>query len=69
MGFYVEHADKPNITWQRLWEILIGYVDHDLENADLGYAKEFLMELCSEDELKELGIWDWLCFESMDEEE
>ena len=60
---YVNHAKNPNVTWHRLWEMLIDYIDHDLEDADIAYVKESLAEMMSKTELKELGIWDWLGFE------
>ena len=64
---YVNHAEKPTVTWQRLWEILISYMDHDLENADIAYVHEFLPEIMTDDEMKELGIWEWLGFDYEEE--
>lgn len=63
MEFYVNHVEKPTVTWQRLWEILIAYMDHDLESADIAYVHEFLPEIMTYDEMKELGIAEWLGFE------
>ena len=52
---------NPTITWERLWNILIDYIDNDLEGgADPDYAREMLQEICTKEELKELGIWNWL---------
>ena len=51
------------MTTERAQEILIKYVDNDLVTADPGYVREILSGLCTEEELKELGFWDWLGFE------
>lgn len=52
---------NPKTTWERLWNILIDYIDNDLEGgADADYVREMLKEICTEEELKELGLWDWL---------
>ena len=56
------------MTPERIKEILIGYVDNDLESADPDYVREVLYDLCSKEELEELGFWDWLCFEDFYEE-
>ena len=42
------------MTVERVKEILINYVDNDLESADPDYVKETLEEICTEEELKEL---------------
>lgn len=55
------------MTTERAKEILIKYVDNDLVTADPGYVREVLSELCTEEELKELGFWDWLGFEENNE--
>jgi len=54
------------MTLERAQEILIKYVDNDLVYADPGYVREVLGNLCTEDELKELGFWEWLGFEDCD---
>ena len=52
---------NPKIEWLRLWDILIDFIDRELEGgADADFAREILQQTCTEDELKELGIWDWL---------
>ena len=53
------------MTAERAKEILISYVDNDLNTADVGYVREVLHELCTDEELKELGFWDWLEMESV----
>ena len=58
---------NPKTTWNRLWNILIDYIDHDLEGADVSWVKETLQEICTEEELKELGIWEWLGYEEEEE--
>lgn len=55
------------MTIERLKEILIGYIDNDLSSAEPGYVRDVLRELCTEQELKELGLWDWLGFDAEDE--
>ena len=51
---------------ERVIEILVSYIDNDLESADPEYVRETLQDRCgcSDDELKELGIYDWLGFDS-----
>lgn len=56
------------MTLERAQKILMQYVDNDLNSADPGYVREVLSNLCTKDELKELGFWDWLCFEDFEEE-
>lgn len=51
------------MTVDRLKDILIGYIDQDLESADFEYVQDILTNLCTEDELKELGLWTWLGFQ------
>lgn len=51
------------MTVERIKEILIGYIDNDLETADPEYVRDVLANLCTINELKELGLWDWLGFE------
>lgn len=51
---------------QRIIDIFVGYIDNDLETADPGYVREVLRDLCTDDELKELGIYDWLGFDDED---
>ena len=57
------------MTFERLRDILISYIDNDLESAEPGYVREVLTEICDEEELKELDLWDWLGFEEEDEED
>ena len=51
------------MTKERVIEILINYIDNDLETADSEYVREVLYGICTNEELKELGIYDWLGFE------
>lgn len=56
------------MTVERVKEILINYVDNDLESADPDYVKETLENICTEEELKELGFWNWFDFEEDEDE-
>lgn len=53
------------MDFERVKDILVSYVDNDLETADVGYVREVLTDVCgcTEEELKELGLYDWLGFE------
>lgn len=51
------------MTVERAKEILMQYVDNDLNTADPGYVREVLYNLCTREELEELGFWEWLGFE------
>ena len=55
------------MTIERLKEILIGYIDNDLSSADPGYVREVVRELCTMDEIKELGLYEWLGFDAEEE--
>ena len=50
---------------ERVIAILVGYIDNDLAAADPGYVREVLRDVCgcTDEELKELGIYDWLGFD------
>lgn len=54
---------------ERITEILIDYIDNDLETANPGYVREVLRDRCgcTDEELKELGIYDWLNFSECEE--
>lgn len=43
--------------YERLKDILIGYIDNDLESADIEYVRDTLTNLCTVQELKDLGLW------------
>lgn len=49
--------------YERLKDILIGYIDNDLESADIEYVRDTLTNLCTVKELKDLGLWTWLGFQ------
>lgn len=51
------------MTFERLKDILISYVSNDLECTTFGYVRDVLSGICTNEELKELGFWDWLLFE------
>lgn len=51
------------MTKERVIDILVGYIDNDLETADPGYVRDVVSSLCSEDEIKELGLYEWLGFD------
>lgn len=50
------------MTKERVVSILISYIDNDLESADPEYVRETLTGVCgcNRQELKELGLLDWL---------
>lgn len=50
---------------ERVISILVSYIDNDLEAADPGYVREVLRDVCgcTDDELRELGLYDWLGFD------
>lgn len=52
----------PKIPASRLKSILIDYIDNDLESADPGYVREVIENICTIDEIKMLGLHDWLGF-------
>lgn len=58
------YTQDRNIDKQRVVDILVDYINNDLESADPGYVREVLRDICgcTDDELKELGIYDWLGF-------
>ena len=51
------------MTVERVKEILMQYVDNDLEGTETAYVREVLSNICTREELKELGFWDWLMYE------
>lgn len=50
------------MTKERVIDILVSYIDNDLGVAEPEYVREVLYDVCgcTDDELKELGIYDWL---------
>lgn len=58
------------MTKERIIEILVSYIDNDLESADPGYVRDTLRNQCgcSNDELKELDIYEWLGFADEEDE-
>ena len=48
------------MTTERIKGILFDYIDNDLQSADSGYVREVLEDICTEGELQELGLKDWL---------
>jgi hypothetical protein len=59
-----------HITQKRTEEILVNYIDNDLSSADPGYVRETLQDVCgcTEEELRDLGIYYWLGFDIYEEE-
>ena len=53
----------PGMTKSRIADILISYIDNDLESADPGWVREVIETICTEAEIKELGLYNWLGFE------
>lgn len=53
------------VTKKRVVDILVSYIDNDLNSADPDYVRETLRDVCgcTLDELRDLGIADWLGFE------
>jgi len=66
-----EKKPKSTLTKDRLIGILVDYIDCDLGAADVDFVRETLTDTCgcTEKELKEIGIYDWLGFSDDDEEE
>lgn len=63
--YYPDGAEpKHPLTKRRLINILVSYIDTDLESADPAYVREVLTDQCgcTDDELKEIGVYDWLGF-------
>lgn len=60
-----------HITQKRTAEILRDYIDNDLAGAEPGYVRETLTGVCvcDDDELKDLGLYDWLGFDIEEETE
>lgn len=58
------------MTKERVIGILVDYVDNDLASADPGYVREVLRDVCgcTDEELKELGIYEWLAFDECEEQ-
>ena len=63
---HARHRVETGIRKERIMDILISYIDNDLGTADPGYVREVVESICSKEEMKELGLYDWLGF---DEEE
>ena len=59
------------MTKERIIAILVNYIDNDLASAEPGYVRETLREQCgcSNEELKELGIYEWLGFADEEDDE
>ena len=59
------------ITQKRTEEILIRYIDNDLNSADPAYVREVLRDVCdcTYDELQDLGIDGWFDFDEEEETE
>ena len=51
------------MTVERIKEILTDYIDKDLNESETEWIRETISEICTQDEIKELGLWDWLGFE------
>ena len=51
------------MTQERVKEILVGYIDNDLNESEPEWVRETLADLCTQEELKELGLWEWLNFD------
>lgn len=50
------------MTKERVIDILISYIDNDLTSADPGYVRDVVSDICTTEEIKELGL-DWLGFD------
>ena len=51
------------MTKERVVDIFVQYLDNDLATAELGYVREVVRSICTIDEMKELGIYEWLGFD------
>lgn len=60
-----------HITQKRTAEILVAYIDNDLYDAEPGYVRDTLVNTIGVDydELKDLGLFDWLGFDEESEDE
>lgn len=65
------YEEESDISKERVIAILVNYIDNDLATAEPGYVREVLRDVCgcTDDELKELGIYDWLGFDYEEETE
>jgi hypothetical protein len=52
-----------DISKERIVEILKAYVSNDAESAEPDYIRDTLLSICTDDELKTLGLYDEYCFE------
>lgn len=50
------------MTMARVIDILIDYIDNDLNSSDPEYVRDTLERICSMEEIRELGIYEWLGF-------
>lgn len=59
-----------HITQKRTAEILVAYIDNDLYDAEPGYVRDTLVNRIGvdDDELKDLGLFDWLGFNESEDE-
>ena len=59
-----------HITQKRTAEILTAYIDNDLYDAEPGYVRDTLTNTIGvdDDELKDLGLFDWLGFNESEDE-
>lgn len=55
------------MTVDRIKSILFDYIDNDLASADPGYVRDVVREICTMDEIKELGLYEWLSFDVEEE--
>ena len=58
-----------DVTRDRAVDILVSYIDNDLNTADPGYVRDTLRDVCGVTywELEDMGIADWLDFNEEDE--
>lgn len=59
------YEEESDMSKERVIAILVDYIDNDLAAAEPGYVREVLRDVCgcTDEELKELGVYDWLGFD------
>ena len=51
------------MTFERLKDILISFIDEELESADPDYVRDLLGEIMTKEEMEELELTGWLMIE------
>lgn len=51
------------MTAERIKNILVAYIDNDLHESEVEWVREIVSQICTQEEIKELGLWEWLNFD------